>query len=230
MERRINLIQGDLIEVAECAQHFQGGVKINEQARTSIPGLWAAGETAGGQHGANRPGGNALLDCQVFGKISGVSAARAAFSAKVGDTTFLKNQMQRFGSQLSGMALGEISASALRLGVQQIMEQRASIIRTGEGLLRGLAQIRELKPLRASVDSRGLSFLLETKGMLLVAEMVLAAAALRDESRGPHLRFNSYEDNLPIARDDTRWRNYIVIGRDARGMRLEVRDPQASSE
>ena len=77
-ERGIDLAKGDLIEVAECAQHFQGGVKINAQARTTVAGLWAAGETAGGQHGANRPGGNALLDCQVFGKIAGVAAARAA--------------------------------------------------------------------------------------------------------------------------------------------------------
>ncbi len=106
------------------------------------------------------------------------------------------------------------------------MEQSGSIIRTGDGLCVGLAQIRELKGLRASVDSHGFSFLLETRGMITVAEMVLAAAALRDESRGPHLRFNRYEDNVPIARDDTRWCKYIVIGQDATGMRLEVRDPQ----
>ena len=55
-DRGIDLAKGDLIEVAECAQHFQGGVKIDEQARTTVAGLWAAGEAAGGQHGANRPG------------------------------------------------------------------------------------------------------------------------------------------------------------------------------
>jgi succinate dehydrogenase / fumarate reductase flavoprotein subunit len=125
---------------------------------------------------------------------------------------------------------GEVSASALRRNLRQIMEQRASIIRTGDGLVRGLAQVRQLKGLKASVDSHGVSFLLETRGMLLVAEMVLAAAALRDESRGPHLRFASYEDNVPIARDDSRWCNYIVLGQDARGMRLEVRDPQAGGD
>ena len=230
-ERGIDLAKGDLIEVAECAQHFQGGVKINAQARTTVAGLWAAGETAGGQHGANRPGGNALLDCQVFGKIAGVEAARAAPSAKAGDTAFIKKETQRFGNHLSGLVSGDISASALRRSLRQIMEQRASIIRTGEGLLRGLAQVRELSALRTFVDSRGFSFMLETRGMLLVAEMVLAAAALRDESRGPHLRFDRYEDNVPIARDDRRWCNYIMVGRDAAGnMRLEVRDPQAGSE
>ena len=74
-EYGIDLTKGDLIEVAACAQHFQGGIKIDAQARTTVPFVWAAGETAGGQHGANRPGGNALLDCQVFGKIAGESAA-----------------------------------------------------------------------------------------------------------------------------------------------------------
>ena len=228
-DRGIDLARGDLIEVAECAQHFQGGVKIDEQARSTVAGLWAAGETAGGQHGANRPGGNALLDCQVFGKIAGVSAARAAASAKAGEAAFLKREFQRFSKHVAGLASGEISALALRRGIRQIMEQRASIIRTGDGLVRGLAQIRELKGLKAFVDGHGLSFLLETKGMITVAEMVLAAAALRDESRGPHLRFNRYEDNVPIAREDTRWCRYIVIGQDARGMRLEVRDPQGGS-
>ncbi len=229
-ERSIDLAGGDRIEVAECAQHFQGGVKINAQARTTVAGLWAAGEAAGGQHGANRPGGNALLDCQVFGKIAGVGAARAAPLTQAPNEALLKEEIHWFSDNLSEMASGEISSSALRRQIRQIMEHRAGIIRTGEGLLRGLAGIRELKQMRASADSRGFSYLFETKGMLLVAEMVLAAAALRDESRGPHLRFARYEDNEPIARDDTRWCNYIVIGQDARGMRLEVRDPQATTE
>ncbi len=128
------------------------------------------------------------------------------------------------------MASGEISASALRRGIRQVMEQRASVVRTTEGLLRGLAQIREMQRFSVFMDSRGASFLLETRGMLLVAEMVLAAAALRHESRGPHLLFSDYSDTVPIARDDTRWSKYIVIGRDAAGMRLEIRDPLATGE
>lgn len=228
-ERGIDLAKGDLIEVAECAQHFQGGVKIDEQARTTVAGLWAAGETAGGQHGANRPGGNALLDCQVFGKIAGVAAARAASSARAGEAAFLDRELQGFGNHVAGLVSGEISASTLRGSIRQIMEQSASIIRTGDGLRSGLARIRELKGLRASVDGHGFSFLLETRGMLLVAEMVLGAAALRDESRGPHLRFKSYEDNVPVARDDSRWCKYIVIRKSARGMELDVRDPEGGS-
>ena len=229
-ERGISLANGDLVEVAACAQHFQGGMKIDEKARTTVTGLWAAGETAGGQHGANRPGGNALLDCQVFGKIAGVNAAEAAPFLRTGDSAFYKRELQRFSNHLAGLTSGDLSASALRRRLRQIMEQKASIIRTGDGLSHGLADIRELKALRTFVDNNGFSHLLESKGMLLVAEAVLAAASLRDESRGPHLRFNRYEDNVPIARDDTRWCKYIVASRDANGMKLEIRSPQSGSE
>ena len=228
-DRGIDLARGDLIEVAECAQHFQGGVKIDEQARTTMAGLWAAGETAGGQHGANRPGGNALLDCQVFGKIAGASAARAAASAKAGKAAFFNREILRFGDHVAGLVSGDMGASALRRTIREIMERSGSIIRTSDGLRSRLARIRELKGLKAFIDGHGLSFLLETRGMITVAEMVLAAAALRDESRGPHLRFSSYEDNVPVERDDSRWCKYIVIRKSARGMELDVRDPAGDS-
>jgi succinate dehydrogenase / fumarate reductase flavoprotein subunit len=228
-DRGIDIAKGDLIEVAECAQHFQGGVRIDEQARTTVAGLWAAGETAGGQHGANRPGGNALLDCQVFGKIAGASAARAAASAGTGEAAFLERELQQFGAHVAKLASGEISASALRRRIREIMERSGSIIRTSDGLRGGLARIRELKGLKAFIDGHGLSFLLETRGMLLVAEMVLAAAALRDESRGPHLRFRSYEDNVPVTRDDSRWCKYIVIRKGTKGIELDVREPRDGS-
>ncbi|MGE5254346.1 MAG: FAD-binding protein, partial [Planctomycetaceae bacterium] len=77
-ENGINLEAGALLEIAEAGQHFQGGVKIREKGNTTLRGLYAAGECAGGQHGANRPGGNALLDGQVIGKISGHAAALEA--------------------------------------------------------------------------------------------------------------------------------------------------------
>lgn len=226
LERGIDLAKGDLVEVAACAQHFQGGVKINVQARTTVPGLWAVGETAGGQHGANRPGGNALLDCQVFGKIAGSDAARAvAESKEAGSNEIVAAAAETFVREVNTLARGDISARELRRRIQETMEKSASIIRTAEGLAEGLAQIRRLRTLAPALDDAGLSYLLETRGMLTVAEMVLAAAALRDESRGPHLRFARYEDNTPIGRKDGEWEKYIVIRRTEAGMKLEIRDP-----
>ncbi len=229
-ERGIDLARGDLIEVAECAQHFQGGVKIDEEARTTVAGLWAAGEAAGGQHGANRPGGNALLDCQVFGRIAGVGAAKAASSEQGRETAFVEAEMRRFGNDWAGLLSGDMGASQLRRTLRRIMERSAGIVRTAKGLGQGLIEIEKLKGLKSYPDSRGISFLLETRHMLLVAEMVLAAAAIRDESRGPHLCFHEYEDREPVARDDARWCRYIVITKGDGGMRLEVRDPQGAGE
>ena len=65
----IDLEKDEMIEIAPSAQHFQGGVKIRKQGDTEIKGLFAAGECAGGQHGANRPGGNALLTARFSGKL-----------------------------------------------------------------------------------------------------------------------------------------------------------------
>ena len=223
--RGIDLAKGHPIEVDECAQHFQGGVKIDTQAATAVAGLYAAGEAAGGQHGANRPGGNALLDCQVFGKIAGLAAAGYASSAGRKRSASLAGEVKSFGARLFGLASGDITASELRGRLRAIMDEKASVVRTASGLISGLAEVRRLKDLSVRADSRGISYLLETKGMLVVAEMVLAAAALRDESRGPHLRFDRPDDTVPVARDDSRWCRYIIVKKAAEGMRLEVRDP-----
>ena len=70
-------IKSEPIEVAPTAHHFMGGLKINADASTSLANLFGAGEVCGGVHGANRLGGNALADTQVFGKIAGESARKA---------------------------------------------------------------------------------------------------------------------------------------------------------
>jgi succinate dehydrogenase / fumarate reductase flavoprotein subunit len=68
--------------------HFQnGGIKITEETETNLPGLFAAGEVVGGVHGRNRLGANALVSCCVFGRRSGVNAAKHAKKAKVGKLT-----------------------------------------------------------------------------------------------------------------------------------------------
>lgn len=227
IERGIDIAGGDLIEVAACAQHFQGGVKIDALARTTVAGLWAAGETAGGQHGANRPGGNALLDCQVFGKIAGEDAARAAAKARPADKTVIAGKLARFAADAAALAGGDIAAHELRRRLQAAMEASASIIRTTEGLAKGKAELAALGLLRPQLDSHGLSFCLETRGMLAVAAIVLAAAAERDESRGPHLRFASFADNTPLPRRDPQWQKYIVVSKGDAGPVLSVRPPQA---
>lgn len=225
LERGIDIAKGDCVEVAACAQHFQGGIKIDEQARSTVEGLWAVGETAGGQHGANRPGGNALLDCQVFGKIAGEAAVHKQGKLTDDDIAYVNTAGAQFKMMVDGLAKGDVAATAMRQALQKIMKQSASIIRTQDGLARGRTELNELGKHIPYVDEKGLSYCLETKDMLVTAAMVLAAAAKRDESRGPHLRFASFADNTPISRKDPEWQKYIVIKKSEIGPLLEVRKP-----
>ena len=234
-EYGIDLTKGDLIEVAACAQHFQGGIKIDAQARTRVPFVWAAGETAGGQHGANRPGGNALLDCQVFGRIAGESAAAQVKA--------LKNQNQRTEitdaldegalwaavegvlEEITQSADNEMPAMEFRHTLQVLTEGGAGIVRTEAGLREALSQLEKCKTHGFAMGEKAPAYFFENKSLLLTAEAVLRAALLRDESRGPHLRFAGYDDNTPIPRQEGTWEKYIVIRRGDGTMELDIRNP-----
>lgn len=212
-EHGVDLEAGNAIEIAPAAQHFQGGVKINRDAETTVKNLYAAGECAGGQHGANRPGGNALMDCQVFGKIAGASAAQ--------------NAQRRSGEKLSEKRIEDCrrsvdkilkkdsaeAASRVRKGVRELLSSAAGVIRTEEVLREALLQVEHLQHTGVRVDANGLAFALETRAMLDVAQMVMGAALHRPESRGPHLFFPSADATEPLPIDEQHGRQYIVIAR-----------------
>lgn len=221
-ERGIDLARGDRMEISPAAQHFQGGVKIGPDAQTTVPGLYAAGECAGGQHGANRPGGNALLDGQVFGKIAGtqaaVCAARSAFRRP-------GLAPEAAAQELEARLKGGIEAAQARRIIRDTLSEFGSVIRTPHGLQTGLDRMRELEHAGIRPDHHGKAFAVETANMRLLAQMILGAARLRDESRGPHLWFEHFDDPRPRPRDDQRWRRYIVIHRGPDGMVLYPRKP-----
>ena len=217
-ERGVDLERGHGIEIAPAVQHFQGGVKIGEWGETAVPGLYACGECAGGQHGANRPGGNALLDTQVFGRRAGEAAARHAVETPAAGAVQRTDTLPAF--EAGGAASSE-ARTRLRLG----MSGHAAVIRTPEGLSDLLALIADIHARGIAVDRRGPSHAFETRELLDVAEMVVRAAAMRTESRGPHLYFTDPAGD-PAPRDDANWRKYLVITRREGEMRLEARTPQ----
>jgi succinate dehydrogenase / fumarate reductase flavoprotein subunit len=131
----------------------------------------------------------------------------------------------QFASAITGLTKGDMAATAMRQTLQRIMKQSASIIRTQAGLSQGEKELTELATHVPFIDEKGLAYCLETKDMLITAAMVLAAAAKRDESRGPHLRFASFEDNTPIGRQDPEWQQYIVARKSEQGLILDVRKP-----
>ena len=225
--RLIKLHAGERMGVLPKVQHFQGGIKIDRNAATTVRGLFACGECAGCQHGANRPGGNALLDTQVFGRIAGEAAARAAASRKGIDESASRDGARALVSALAGEAIAarkrrRMTARGVSDDVRWVMSGAASVMRTEDALAEVLRRIatRHRRPMAGSNGQ-----MLEARNAVTVAEMILRAALMRDESRGPHLRFASADDLEPIP-SRPGWERYIVIRRaDGGSMTLEASQP-----
>jgi len=196
------------IRVAPMAHHVMGGVCINVQAATSVPGLFAAGEVTGGLHGANRLGGNALTETQVFGARAGASAADWA---RRNPTLSQEDIVQElavpsFGPETSGSAP---NLSRLKTRLRKIMWEKGGIIRNREGLTQALSAAQEIhtEALRfpAPDDPLELQRILELRSAARVAALILSAAMRREESRGAHFR-----EDFPEL-DDKHWLGHLRI-------------------
>ena len=225
-ERGIDLRGGEMVELAPATQHFQGGIRIRTRGEATVAGLFAAGETAGGQHGANRPGGNALLDSQVFGKVSGASAAEEALSL-AGPPAIDAAAQAKALAWLDQMEQGDSrpSAAAVRQKTQQIMGRIASIVRNQAKLEAGAAELAAMSASGLAADDHGLAYAVETANALSVGAMLVAAAKERVESRGPHLMFAEFGDLTPLPRDDEHWNKYIVLRQVDGQLVAELREP-----
>ena len=233
-ERGVDVAAGEVIEIAPAAQHFQGGVKIRTRADTTIKGLYAAGEVAGGQHGAMRPGGNSLMDSQVFGKIAGTSAAEYANSLSHRLTDKRINIALKTVKEKLNFTQG-LPATEIRQRVQDILSTYASVVRTINGLNEGLQRLSGVQSQGLRVDEKGWVYALETLNVLTVGTLILEAARRRPESRGTHLFFKSEDvtniyfsklttdlSNVPT---DEKWQKYIVLKKGADGLIYEAREP-----
>lgn len=218
-ERRIDLSKEPL-EVQNALQHFQGGVKIDEHARTSLKGLYAAGECAGGQHGANRPGGNSLLDTQVFGKIAGENAALEALHGQIVDVPIEQEKL-----------FGKVPAGEARNTVVELMSKYGFLVRFDENLKLALNELERLEVDGILEDEMGLSFLLETRNMLTLARAILTAELVRNESRGPHLKFEAFDPpTMNFVPRKEGWNKYIVLRLVDGQIRYEIKEPVRPKE
>ncbi|MBS1849571.1 MAG: L-aspartate oxidase [Acidobacteria bacterium] len=170
-------ITTELIPIRPAAHYTMGGVRTGLDARTSLPGLYAAGEAAcTGVHGANRLASNSLLEGLVFGARAGI-----AMREELG-------QGPRQGSTGPGSAAsgpGDTATEAVVGEIQDLMWQNVGIVRTGSGLKQAVQRLQEITPKVAQPSSRRAweAANLHTAG-LLVARSALA----REESRGAHYR------------------------------------------
>ncbi|MGB9176420.1 MAG: fumarate reductase (CoM/CoB) subunit TfrA [Methanoregula sp.] len=173
------------MEVAPTAHHVMGGLRITPTCQTTLPGLFACGEVAGGVHGANRLGGNSLADTQVFGRRAGDAAGRAEKRRKLVDEAQVKRQQERFDRFMEGTK----DPSRVRQLLQHAMWEGANIFRNAEDLRRTLAAVNVLadKPVKA-LTPRNLAECCIVENMCLTASLICRCALLREESRGAHVR------------------------------------------
>lgn len=212
----------ELLPIHNALQHFQGGVKIKEDASTNLKGLFAAGEVAGGQHGANRPGGNSLLDTQVFGKIAGESAV---LFAERNDFVELENiEEKEYSTQ-------GIPAGFARKKIKDIVSQYGFLVRIEKEVKKGIQELEEIRKQGISLDEKGLAYYYETINMLDVAQVILKAILIRDESRGPHLRFEIFSPPIiEFLPKKPEWNKYIVFYKKDGELKHEIREPVRPKE
>lgn len=194
MERGVNLSK-DQVEIGPAAHFMMGGIQIDEKGATSVPGLFVAGETAGGLHGGNRLGNNALSECIVFGAKAGMAAA--ALVKKYSDysptDTPLFEKITDTWSPLFSSTSGQIRPYEIKQKIQNIMSQHVGVIRSDKSLAAARQHLEEVQAQMANIKiinkealSREVLDYIETRHMLQTAQAIVGAASMKKESRGAH--------------------------------------------
>jgi fumarate reductase (CoM/CoB) subunit A len=175
------------MEVAPTAHHIMGGHRINTECRTSLPGLFACGEVSGGVHGANRLGGNALAETQVFGKIAGEMAGKSPKRA----IRMPEKQIAFQRKRLAGFLKGTVNPAGVARELQIAMWNGAGIFRNATDLEKTQNTANKLyfEKLHAATE-RNLIECCTVQNMCVTALLVCRAALLRRESRGAHVRID----------------------------------------
>jgi L-aspartate oxidase len=182
----------DLIPVAPAAHYFMGGVVVDTEARTTLPQLYAVGEVAcTGAHGANRLASNSLLEGLVFGRCAARQIASESQEPWPDTPALPGDEISIEEIVLPRVGLTGPGTADIRAHLQQVMWEQVSLRRDAEGLTSAQETLQALAG-GATVDP-------ETANLLLVAQLVVAAALARTESRGAHYRLDYSERNA--ARD-----------------------------
>jgi succinate dehydrogenase / fumarate reductase, flavoprotein subunit len=186
------------MEVYPTIHYTMGGIWTEPDTQaTSLKGLYAAGESAAGLHGANRLGGNSLTDILVFGKRAGDAAAEYARGA--GDALIDESQIGEEQETLLGplTCTGSENPYGIGLELQEVMQQHAFIAKTEEGLTTCLDKVLELQSrlprMRVSGDRKynpGWQTARDIRFTLKVSEIIVRCALERKESRGAQWRLD----------------------------------------
>ncbi len=212
------------MEVGPTCHYFMGGIKVNaETSMTTVKGLFACGEAAGGMHGANRLGGNSLSDLLVFGNLSGRKAVEYSKNLKsypkVNDED-VKNIIKKATSILN-REKGN-NPYLIHEDLQKSMQYNVGIIRTKKEIIDGVNTINNLKSQFKNVKAPGTSQFnpgwheaIALRNLLISSEAVAKSALLREESRGAHTR-----EDFPDERKE--WLEYNIINKKGKDGEMET--------
>jgi succinate dehydrogenase / fumarate reductase flavoprotein subunit len=214
----------EYIPVGPAAHYTMGGIKTNVKTETPIAGLYAAGECSCiSVHGANRLGTNSTADCLVFGAVAGEEAAKHASTASLHEIP--KEKLSAEENKIAELFRreGPERIAVIRDEMRRVMNEKAWIYRTGDQLQSALKEIRELRKRfkNAKVEDKSKPFntgflnVLQLDFMLELAEVTVASAAPRTESRGAHSRIDYPK------RDDQNWLKHTLAYCTKDGPRLE---------
>jgi succinate dehydrogenase / fumarate reductase flavoprotein subunit len=216
----VDITRGPM-EVGPTTHYVMGGIRVDaESGQSTVPGLFAAGEVAGGMHGANRLGGNSLSDLLVFGARTG--AAATAHAAAQADVPYVSPiQVQQAARDLEEPLErrdGE-DPYALQRELQETMQSLVGIFREEADLATALDRLADIRRRWAHISvaggrayNPGWNLAFELRNLLIVSEAITRSARQRTESRGAHSRLD-YPDL-----DEKRWGKVnVVTCRDADG-------------
>ena len=196
-------ISRDQIPVRPGAHYMMGGLTVDVDGRTTLPGLWAAGEvTSSGLHGANRLASNSLLEALVYGARAGEAASRVAIEMP-----------DDFRALAVKSTAGEATSEPLNLvdirnSLKSLMWRSSAVRRDAEGLQDAAESIRRWCQYVLPRQFTALSGW-ELQNMLCVSRLVIQAALAREETRGAHVRADFPQT------DDEHWRRHTILRREA---------------
>ena len=184
------------VEVVPTAHYFMGGVIVDVDTRTAMEGLYVAGEDAGGAHGSNRLGGNGVANSTVYGGIAGDTMGmdiRKMPTLRVPDETVLEAELAR---AIYPLGRKPDLVLPLRKDLQNVMWDEVGVMRTKEGMERGLKGIADVSDalMGVGVADDNLAFnltwhdWLNLRSLCDISEVITKAAITRENSRGAHFR------------------------------------------
>ena len=213
------------IPIRPAAHYSMGGIQANIKTETPVAGFYAAGECSClNVHGANRLGTNSTADCLVFGAVAGEEAAKYALSNSLRELPpkKLSAEEERVFDGILGSE-GDERVPAIRDEMRRVMSEKVWVFRKGDELKTALKEIRELKDRfkNIRVEDKGRTFntglvaALQLDFTLDLAEVTIASALARTESRGAHSRLDCPK------RDDENWLKHTLAYYTVEGPRLE---------